>query len=372
MHSLMVPDFAPLNNLENYIIPETISKNHENEYKEMENALDNGLILQEEYDDKIIEINKRRGLEETQIYAETKQKELDAEKEFQQKLDNIVKTNLNKRLQEFRDYQTAISNLDSKTPVKNKWGYINQKKTDEQNKEILKSYQTLYDNIYQEKMNLQKQFDDGIISADTLQNNSRELDRLSEDLVDKISNVTEELSDGRRWENLIQKINAVVQVVGQSLQQILPSIWDYQDSIYDAKINELQDFIDKYEDKLDDLEDIIKEHSSNVNDIEDELATARGDRREHLIDQLNAEKAAEREKLEEQKRVEREKQKLEKQMEDEEKKQLEREKKRELTSAIISAALATSNAYATTPFLPVDVPQLTPNVDDTLPVVSAL
>ena len=31
MHSLMVPDFAPLNNLENYVIPETIAKNHEEE-----------------------------------------------------------------------------------------------------------------------------------------------------------------------------------------------------------------------------------------------------------------------------------------------------------------------------------------------------
>ena len=35
MHSLMVPDFAPLNNLENYVIPETIAKNHEEEYKEI-------------------------------------------------------------------------------------------------------------------------------------------------------------------------------------------------------------------------------------------------------------------------------------------------------------------------------------------------
>jgi len=35
MHSLMVPDFIPLNNLENYITPDTVKNNHEEEYKEI-------------------------------------------------------------------------------------------------------------------------------------------------------------------------------------------------------------------------------------------------------------------------------------------------------------------------------------------------
>lgn len=35
MHSLLVPDFAPLWNLDNYVIPDTIKENHEKEYKEI-------------------------------------------------------------------------------------------------------------------------------------------------------------------------------------------------------------------------------------------------------------------------------------------------------------------------------------------------
>lgn len=35
MHSLMVPDFVPLNNLDNYITPETIARNHKEEYDEI-------------------------------------------------------------------------------------------------------------------------------------------------------------------------------------------------------------------------------------------------------------------------------------------------------------------------------------------------
>ena len=35
MHSLLVPDFAPMWNLDNYVTPESVAKNHEEEYKEI-------------------------------------------------------------------------------------------------------------------------------------------------------------------------------------------------------------------------------------------------------------------------------------------------------------------------------------------------
>lgn len=35
MHSLMVPDFAPIWNLENYVVPETVAEKHEDEYREI-------------------------------------------------------------------------------------------------------------------------------------------------------------------------------------------------------------------------------------------------------------------------------------------------------------------------------------------------
>ena len=46
MHSLMVPDFVPMWNLDNYVIPETIAKDHEEEYREI---FANNKIMMEQF-----------------------------------------------------------------------------------------------------------------------------------------------------------------------------------------------------------------------------------------------------------------------------------------------------------------------------------
>lgn len=46
MHSLLVPDFFPMWNLENYVTPETIAKNHKAEYEEI---FSNNALMVEEY-----------------------------------------------------------------------------------------------------------------------------------------------------------------------------------------------------------------------------------------------------------------------------------------------------------------------------------
>lgn len=45
MHSLLVPDFAPMWNLDNYVIPESVAKNHEVEYKEI--FADNKIMMEQ-------------------------------------------------------------------------------------------------------------------------------------------------------------------------------------------------------------------------------------------------------------------------------------------------------------------------------------
>ena len=46
MHSLLVPDFAPMWNLDNYVVPESVAKNHEKEYKEI---FANNKIMMEQF-----------------------------------------------------------------------------------------------------------------------------------------------------------------------------------------------------------------------------------------------------------------------------------------------------------------------------------
>jgi hypothetical protein len=104
---------------------------------------------------------------------------------------------------------------------------------------------------------------------------------------------------------------------------------------------------------MDKNEEILERHKNNVDSIESELQTARGARREHLIDQLNAEVIAERRAAAEKKKIEKEQEALKKKQDDLVKKRQQAQYQRELTSILVSGALATINAYATKPFVPV-------------------
>ena len=117
----------------------------------------------------------------------------------------------------------------------------------------------------------------------------------------------------------------------------------------------IEKWIDKYEDMLQYQKDITQEYSNNINSIEDELATARGDRREKLIDDLNAQMAAQRASLAQEKMIENEKKKESDKKEKLELQQRKKERDRAVISAIISTALATANGLATQPFVPVGI-----------------
>ena len=153
----------------------------------------------------------------------------------------------------------------------------------------------------------------------------------------------------------IASLNTYVQQFGQSLNQVLQSVWQYQDAEYEANIEQLDKFIEKWNDKMNEQEQIAEEHKNAMEAIEGELATARGDRRQQLIDGLNAEILAQRNALREKKKAEKEAQKLEKKKEEEALEQRKREHDRAVTQAIISANLAVANALATQPFWPVGV-----------------
>lgn len=112
------------------------------------------------------------------------------------------------------------------------------------------------------------------------------------------------------------------------------------------------DMLDK---KLSKIDEIYQKHKDNVSSIEDELASARGDRREHLIDQLNNETFAQRQAWMEEKKIQKEKEVNEKKQEALAKKKRKEQKKWQLAQAIISGALAITNGFATEPFVPLGI-----------------
>ena len=256
-------------------------------------------------------------------------------------------------MQNLRDFQTAIYNLESKTEVKDSWGFINIKKTNENNKKLLESYEKMADAVTKQKIQLNKDYSDGFIDKDVYESTVRELDTFVVDLGEKMDAVKAKMSFNAAFSALASEIDQWTQTIGRSLSQLLTSIWEYQDAQYEYETNQLEKQIDEYDKLLHKQEEITEQHKDAIDDIEDELATSRGDRRQHLIDQLNEEIAAQRRSMIEQKRIEREEEKLKKKKEREEEAQRKREHKRQVQQAFISWHLSIANGLATQPFMPV-------------------
>lgn len=321
----------------------------ENE-KELNDALE---LIDKEYDADWRRIHKEQT---TAIEAIEKQHKENLEKidrDYYEKARTENAEYYAELMQNLRDFQTAIYNLESKTEVKDSWGFINIKKTNENNKKLLESYEKMADAVTQQKIQLNKDYASGFIDKDVYESTVRELDTFVVDLGDKMDAVKANMQFGSYFSKMAQQINEYMQYLGSQLTSLMQSIWEYQDSIYEHEMDALEKQIDKYEDLLQKQEDITREHQDKIDDIEDELATSRGDRRQHLIDQLNEEVAAQRRSMIEQKRIEREEEKLKKKKEREEEAQRKREHKRQVQQAFISWHLSIANGLATQPFMPV-------------------
>ena len=88
----------------------------------------------------------------------------------------------------------------------------------------------------------------------------------------------------------------------------------------------------------------MEQHKSAIDSIEDELANSRGSRRQHLIDQLNAEMAAERAAAKQKQKIEKEQEKAQKRQDALDLKRKKAQYKRDLTQAIVNGAMAVTYA----------------------------
>ena len=323
--------------------------------KQASKALEEGKLTQEEYNE-ILE----RNLAEHQNRVELLDK--DHQQKLQQinidgikKMQNIYAESYRERLQELRDFQTAVANLESKQQVFNSWGIINLSETKKNNENLLASYRKLSTEIVDLKRKLQTDLDENKISFDDFQQANRELDSFADSVGQKMDAVKYELSLGAQIGSFIQSIEQYVQAGLQAVQTVMQALADYQDYQFEKEQEMLDRENEMLEEKLDKQQEIIEEHKNNVDSIEDELANSRGDRRQHLIDQLNAEMEAQRAAQKEEERIQKLKDANEKKQEQLEKKRKEAEYKRNLLSILVSTAMATANGLATQPFVPVGI-----------------
>ncbi len=297
---------------------------------------------------------KKRELEITQNFLYEKEvlekkHTQDIEKlnlERNEKLQETNREYYEDRLQDLRDFQTAINNLQSKQPVRDALGMTNQKETQKNFKNLKTAYESFADELRRVKTKIKHEFDDGLIDKDVFESTVRETENMSQGIGEALDELSYKMSNWGKTQTFFEDIQQYFQEVASSLSSILNSIWEGQNARFEQEMENLQKQIDKYGDLLDKQKELVEKHADKVNSIEDELSTARGDRRQHLIDQLNAEMAAQRQALAEQKKIEKQEKALKDKKEKEELEQKKRQQNQDALTAAINAAMAISMAAA--------------------------
>ena len=343
-------------------------------YYEQEQKEIDGLIQDEHYEEEKKKIKDKYEDLQTkseQVYRDQLkaiQKTYNAEcerleQENQNNIKNIVANAHNNRIQEYRDFISRLQKIQSTTPITDDygWGVVRTSESRRQYREALEGYKTLAEKIKEEKAKLQQSLDKNEITFDDFQQAQRELNLLQE----SVSEATNEILNNLKYflipgvdntfGQLMQSINQYIQAGLQAVQTVMQAINDYQDYEFDKQQEALDKENEMIQEKLDKQADILDDHKSKVESIEDELATSRGDRRQHLIDQLNAEMEAERAAAKEKQRLEKEQEKLQAKQDALDKKRKQAEYKRNLLSILVSTAMATANGLATQPFVPVGI-----------------
>lgn len=326
------------------------------DWKEFENSLRNNLRnmrgeLVDAYNEGKITFKQFVELLEKE-QANHNAKMLQLEKDYTTQSEKTTNEALQKKQKAYNDYYNGVITRVRKGEDKineltekrseNSWGIINLKEGLNNFKIARKGYEDLTKEITEEKQNLKADLDANNISYEDFLMRDEELDNALNQANEGLQGLKKKQGEffGDWWAS----INQWVQVVGQTVNQVLSSIAEIQSNQYDKMIEQQEKYIEEYEELLNKQKDITQEHASAVESIEDELSTARGDRRQQLIDQLNAEMAAQRASLAQEQKIEREKEKAE-----EKKKKLEHDqavakKKMQLAQAAINMAMSISMA----------------------------
>lgn len=328
-------------------------ENYNNEWRTMVNAysaqdheleehLKKGEITQGQYNELVKRLSQERANAEIALQDKYHSLAQQREQEYQNKIKQIISNAYNSRIQEYKDFLSRLNQSSSSSIKVNAWGFPNLKKMKQEIQQEKQAYQQLATDILNEKHRLQASLDANEISFDNFQQAQRELNNLQSMVANGLEALKEKEENYRRA--LRAAINMWVQAVGQTINSILSSLSEIQSNQYDKMIEEQEKYIEEYEKMLEKQKEITQEHASAVDSIEDELSTARGDRRQQLIDQLNAEMAAQRASLAQEKKIEKEKEKAEQKKKKLEHDQAVAKKKMQLAQAAINMAMAISMA----------------------------
>ena len=289
----------------------------------------------------------------TTIKENETEKRKQIELQAQQDIQSSYSTYYGNLANELDTFISEVKRRVGEEPVLNKFQIVNIARTKHELNDLIDSIKESLNKINDLKAQAAKSFSKNLISPEKYAEIMNQLDTLMSQIIESSQEATQKLKDLPA--DFVASLNTYVQAVGQTISGILSAFQDLQENNFEYQQNMLDKEATMLDNKLSKIDEIYQKHKDNVSSIEDELASARGDRREHLIDQLNNETFAQRQAWMEEKKIQKEKEVNEKKQEALAKKKRKEQKKWQLAQAIISGALAITNGFATKPFVPLGI-----------------
>lgn len=338
-----------------------LSDYFEAQQEKTENAVKQGLITQQEADEQISKVKKDVEQQQLDLTAQyTNKQELLSEqhlqklKQIEQKgqedITKVQKDALSNRITAYSEAANEIQRKVEEGSQKNSLGMINYSKERKALKKAKDEYTSLLDTIDNEYTVLQDKLDNKQITFGDFKEAKKQLDDLKKSTQDAANDVKKNLktlfTDTVKsiFDGASQYVDAFGNLYGQ-WNDLLNSQFDAQQSQLDKEADLLDKEYDMLEDKYQKQEELTQQHTDKINDIEDELKDARGDRRQHLIDALAAEREEQLASLKEQTEIEKQKEENQRKQDANEKKQDALDKKRKEQQKRLSIVQATINTY---------------------------
>ena len=241
-----------------------------------------------------------------------------------------------------RDKEKIDRTIQEPVLDKQGWGVINIKEWRTNLRDALKGYDKLKEGVLEKHKELDNALKDEQITPDDFAIRKKELDAELDGINESIKSA--KTSYMSSIGDFIQSIQQYIQAASQSFNQIMQAVWDAQDADFDKQEEALNKQLELIESKLEKQKELTEKYSDSINDIEDELSEARGDRRQNLIDSLNAQIAAQRASWAQEKKIELERERIQKKQDELDRQRKKAQYERDLMQAIVNGAMAVTMA----------------------------
>ena len=244
-------------------------------------------------------------------------------------------------LETFSSTYNKVKDMVSETPV-NSFDIVNIGKLSKNLKEAEKTTKTAITRIKSQMVSLDINLAMGLIKPEVAQKTKAELEGIEQMFKKLFGEIQQEQSNA--IPKFVQSLTPYIQSAMDSFSTIMNAVWDAEDTAFDKEQEQIDKYNEKLQDALDKQEQIVQDHKNAIDSIEDELETARGDRRQELIDRLNAEVKAEKIAAREKEKIAKEEERMKIKQDELDKRRKEAEYNRQIIQAIVNGAMAITMA----------------------------